>query len=166
MLQSNQAAFDLITYSEAELKSGWISTKKDNEKKGIALAPVVQSAGDQLFSFFNFFIFGFILAYYNIGILIIFLAGNTLYVLWVLLFMRYRRVLDMRRFAQASGEQSNLIQLITGMQEIKLNNCEYRKRWQWGHIQVKLFKINETPNKNSEFHLFWLVLLAFFRSSL
>jgi len=55
--------------------------------------------------------------------------------------MRYRRVLDMRRFAQASGEQSNLIQLITGMQEIKLNNCEYRKRWQWEHIQVKLFKI-------------------------
>ncbi len=94
-----------------------------------------------LFSFLNFFIFGFILAYYNIGILIIFLAGNTLYVLWVLLFMRYRRVLDMRRFAQASGEQSNLIQLITGMQEIKLNNCEYRKRWQWEHIQVKLFKI-------------------------
>lgn len=55
--------------------------------------------------------------------------------------MRYRRELDHRRFAQSAGEQSNIIQLITGMQEIKLNNCEKQKRWQWERIQVKLFKI-------------------------
>ena len=56
--------------------------------------------------------------------------------------MKYRRELDIRRFAQAAGEQSNLIQLITAMQEIKLNNCEKQKRWQWERIQVKLFKIS------------------------
>ena len=56
--------------------------------------------------------------------------------------MKYRRELDIRRFAQAAGEQSSLIQLITGMQEIKLNNCEKQKRWQWERIQVKLFKIS------------------------
>ena len=49
--------------------------------------------------------------------------------------------MDHRRFAQSAGEQSNIIQLITGMQEIKLNNCEKQKRWQWERIQVKLFKI-------------------------
>ena len=85
-----------------------------------------------LFSFVNFFIFGWILACYNPVILGIFLAGNTLYVCWVLVFMKYRRELDIRRFAQAAGEQSSLIQLVTGMQEIKLNNCEKQKRWQWG----------------------------------
>lgn len=95
-----------------------------------------------LFSFANFFIFAFILAYYNLVILVIFLAGNALYVCWILAFMKYRRELDIRRFAQAAGEQSNLIQLITGMQEIKLNNCEKQKRWQWERIQVKLFKIS------------------------
>lgn len=95
-----------------------------------------------LFSFVNFFIFGFILAYYNLGILTIFLTGNALYVCWILLFMKYRRELDIRRFAQAAGEQSSLIQLITAMQEIKLNNCEKQKRWQWERIQVKLFKIS------------------------
>lgn len=95
-----------------------------------------------LFSFVNFFIFGFILAYYNLSILGIFLIGNTLYIGWILLFMKYRRELDIRRFAQAAGEQSSLIQLVTGMQEIKLNNCEKQKRWQWERIQVKLFKIN------------------------
>lgn len=56
--------------------------------------------------------------------------------------MRYRRELDIRRFAQAAGEQSNLVQLITGMQEIKLNNCETEKRWQWERIQIKLFRIS------------------------
>lgn len=95
-----------------------------------------------LFSFINFFIFSFVLAYYNLGILAIFLVGNALYIAWILAFMKYRRELDIRRFAQAAGEQSNLIQLVTAMQEIKLNNCEKQKRWQWERIQVKLFKIS------------------------
>jgi ATP-binding cassette subfamily B protein len=56
--------------------------------------------------------------------------------------MKYRRELDIKRFAQAAGEQSNLFQLITGIQEIKLNNCETEKRWGWERIQVKLFKIS------------------------
>lgn len=94
-----------------------------------------------LFSFVNFFVFAFVLAYYNLVILGIFLVGNVLYVVWILLFMKYRRELDYKRFAQSAGEQSNIIQLITGMQEIKLNNCEKQKRWQWERIQVKLFKI-------------------------
>ena len=95
-----------------------------------------------LFSFVNFFIFAFVLAYYNLGILAIFLVGNSLYICWILVFMKYRRELDVRRFAQAAGEQSSLIQLVTAMQEIKLNNCEKQKRWQWERIQVKLFKIS------------------------
>lgn len=95
-----------------------------------------------LFSFINFFIFSFVLAYYDLGILAIFLVGNALYVGWILAFMKYRRELDIRRFAQAAGEQSSLIQLVTAMQEIKLNNCEKQKRWQWERIQVKLFKIS------------------------
>lgn len=100
------------------------------------------SSVSTLFSFVNFIVFGIILAYYNLTILGIFLLGNVLYVAWVLSFLRFRRELDIKRFAQAAGEQSNLFQLITGMQEIKLNNCETEKRWQWERIQVKLFKIS------------------------
>lgn len=95
-----------------------------------------------LFSFVNFIIFAVILAYYNLVILGIFVLGNTLYILWILLFLRYRRKLDMARFSQASAEQSNLVQIVTGMQEIKLNNCEKQQRWKWERIQVKLFKIS------------------------
>ncbi|MDE6215812.1 peptidase domain-containing ABC transporter [Bacteroides sp.] len=95
-----------------------------------------------LFSFVSFFIFAVVLAYYNPVLLGIFLLGNSLYIAWILFFMKYRRELDIRRFAQAAGEQSNLVQMVTAMQEIKLNNCETQKRWQWERIQVKLFKIS------------------------
>ncbi|MDR1458646.1 MAG: peptidase domain-containing ABC transporter [Bacteroidales bacterium] len=95
-----------------------------------------------LFSFANFFIFAFILAYYNLTILLVFLVGNTLYVAWILSFMRYRKKLDHKRFAQSAANQSNTIQLITGMQEIKMNNSEKQQRWKWERIQIKLFKIS------------------------
>jgi ATP-binding cassette subfamily B protein len=95
-----------------------------------------------LFSMVNLIVFGVVLAYYNLKILAIFLFGNILYVLWIVLFLRKRRELDFKRFALASDNQSNLIQLITGMQEIKLNNCEKQKRWKWERIQAKLFKVS------------------------
>lgn len=95
-----------------------------------------------LFSFFNFISFAAILGYYNLAILSIFILGNALYVMWILSFMRYRRKLDQTRFIQSSANQSNLVQMITGMQEIKLNNSEKKERWKWEAIQVKLFKIN------------------------
>jgi len=95
-----------------------------------------------LFSFANFIVFAFILAYFNPLILGIFLVGNTLYVLWVLSFMKYRRELDYKRFTQSSADQSNMVELITGMQEIKLCNSEKQKRWKWERIQVKRFKIS------------------------
>lgn len=95
-----------------------------------------------LFSFVTLIIFGIVLLIYNVYIFIIFLVGSTLYMLWVYMFMKKRRELDNRRFAQLSDNQSNVIQLITGMQEIKLNNCEKQKRWEWENIQARLFKVN------------------------
>lgn len=95
-----------------------------------------------VFSFINFFIFAIVLAFYKWSILALFLVGNGLYVAYVLMFMKQRRALDHKRFAQASEEQGNLIQLITGMPDIKLANCEQQKRWQWEQIQVRLFHIS------------------------
>jgi ATP-binding cassette subfamily B protein len=95
-----------------------------------------------LFSVVTLVIFSVVLAVYSIKILLIFLIGSGLYILWVLLFMKKRREVDYKRFAQMADNQSNLIQLITGMQEIKLNNCERQKRWDWEKIQAKLFKVN------------------------
>ena len=99
------------------------------------------SSMNTIFSAFNFVVFAGILGYYNWKILAIFLFGNTLYVIWIFAFMKSRREIDIKRFNQSATEQSKLIQMIQGMQEIKLNNCEKQKRWEWERIQVKLFKI-------------------------
>ncbi len=90
----------------------------------------------------NMVVFGIVLFIYNLQIFTIFFVGSILYVLWIYLFMKKRRELDFKRFAQLSENQSNLIQLITGMQEIKLNNCEKQKRWSWEKIQARLFRVN------------------------
>lgn len=95
-----------------------------------------------LFSFVNLIIFGAVLAFYSVQIFAIFLLGSLMYIGWILLFMRKRRELDFKRFQQSADNQSNLYQLITGMQEIKLNNCEKQKRWEWERIQAKLFKVS------------------------
>lgn len=95
-----------------------------------------------VFSGLNFIVFACILAYYSLAVLCLFIVANTFYVIWISIFMRYRRELDIRRFNQSAGEQSSLIQIIQGMAEIKLNNCEKQKRWEWERIQARLFKIS------------------------
>ncbi len=94
------------------------------------------------FGIFTFIIYSFVLAYYDWTILFIFYFGSALYVLWIILFLKKRKELDYKHFNVASANQSNVYQLITGMQEIKLNNCEKQKRWEWERIQAKLFKVN------------------------
>ena len=103
---------------------------------------LTSSTLNTLFSFVTLIVFACVLAFYSLKLLVVFLIGSVLYVLWVLVFLKYRRELDYKRFSQASAEQSNLIQMITGMQEIKLNNCERQKRWEWENIQAKLFKVS------------------------
>ncbi len=95
-----------------------------------------------LFSAFNIVIFGSILAYYNLSIFAIFFIGSVLYIGWTLIFLKKREELDYRRFDEAADNQSSIFQLITGMQEIKLNGSERRRRWEWEAIQVRLFKIS------------------------
>lgn len=89
-----------------------------------------------------FIIYGFILGGYNITILLVFFVGTSLYIGWVLLFLKWRKMLDYMRFQEAANNQSSIMQLVSGMQDIKLNNCERQKRWEWEHIQAKIFKIS------------------------
>lgn len=92
-----------------------------------------------LFSFVTLFVFAAVLAYYHMLIFVIFLISSILYIGWVLLFLKKRAELDHRRFGISSGDQSTVVQLIQGMQEIKLNSSEKQKRWEWERLQAKLF---------------------------
>jgi len=95
-----------------------------------------------LFSMINLVIFSVVLALYSLKILAVFIIGSVVYFIWVWLFLKKRRELDFKRFAQMADNQSTLFQLITGMQEIKLNNCERQKRWKWERIQARLFRVS------------------------
>lgn len=95
-----------------------------------------------LFSMFNILIFGIVLALYSGTIFLIFIIGSLVYIIYVWLFLKKRAELDHKRFAQQSANQSSVVQLVTGMQEIKLCACEQQKRWEWERIQAKLFRLN------------------------
>ena len=95
-----------------------------------------------LFSFFTFLVFGVVLAVYNLDIFLVFLFGTSLYAGWIILFLKKRRQLDYKYFEQAGRNRNVTYQLIGGMQEIKLQGCEQRKRWEWEDVQADLFKVN------------------------
>ena len=90
----------------------------------------------------TFIVYSAVMGGYDLKILGIFILGSAIYVGWVLLFLRRRRKLDYMRFQEASANQSSIVQLITGMQDIKLNGCEKQKRWEWERIQARLFNVS------------------------
>jgi ATP-binding cassette subfamily B protein len=101
----------------------------------------------------NLLVFAIIMAIYSVKILLVFLAGALLYFLWIILFMRKRRMLDHSYFTRQAENQSKLIQIIHGIREIKLNNAEYQKQWEWKDIQAGLFRVNMRSlslNQNQE----------------
>jgi ATP-binding cassette subfamily B protein len=95
-----------------------------------------------LFSVVSLGVFGLVLLFYNVWIFAIFFVAALLYFGWVGVFLQQRRALDYRRFEQMADNQNALIQLVNGMQEIKLHNAERQKRWAWERIQAKLFRVN------------------------
>ncbi|WP_443937987.1 peptidase domain-containing ABC transporter [Pedobacter sp. MW01-1-1] len=95
-----------------------------------------------IFSLFNLVLFAFVLAYYNLNVFLIYVVSSILYSTLVIFFLKKRRELDFKRFDASSENQSTVVQLISGMQEIKLNNCEQQKRWEWERVQASLFKFS------------------------
>ncbi|NMH89889.1 peptidase domain-containing ABC transporter [Flavivirga algicola] len=103
---------------------------------------LTSSSLNVLFSVVNLIVFSFVLAFYNLQIFGIFSLGSILYFLWILIFLKKRADLDYKLFSEVSQEQSKVIELINGMQEIKLHNAEKQKRWSWEYIQARLFKVS------------------------
>ncbi|MEH0007314.1 MAG: peptidase domain-containing ABC transporter [Flavobacteriales bacterium] len=95
-----------------------------------------------LFSMVNLLVFSVVLVYYSPIIFGVFAVGSLLYFAWIAIFLKRRKDLDYKRFSQVSQEQSKVIELITGMQEIKLHNAQKQKRWGWEFLQARLFKVS------------------------
>lgn len=102
---------------------------------------LTQSSLSVLLSAFNLVIFSVVLLLYSLEVFLIFLGGALLYVGWILLFLKKRAEIDYRAFQEMSNNQNSLIEIIQGMQEIKLQNSYQKRRWDWTRIQARLFKV-------------------------
>ena len=94
-----------------------------------------------VFSFFTFIVFGIVLLFYNRLIFAIFMLGSLFYGGWLALFLRRRKVLDYELFEQQAVNNNKTYEFITSMQEIKLQDCEQRRRWEWEDVQADLFRV-------------------------
>ena len=94
------------------------------------------------FALINLVVFSVVLLLYNSLIFAVFTVASLLYVGWIVLFLRKRKEVDYQAFQQLSENQSSLIELIQGMQEIKLQGSDKKRRWQWANIQARLFRVN------------------------
>ena len=93
------------------------------------------------FSMISFVVFGCVLLVYNRLIFVIFLLGSIVYGGWMTLFLRRRKVIDYELFEQQAINNNKTYQFLTSMQEIKLQDCEQRRRWEWEDVQANLFKV-------------------------
>ena len=93
------------------------------------------------FSLLSFVVFGCVLLYYNITIFCILLIASLLYGSWMVFFLRHRQLLDSELFGKQADNNNKTYQFITTMQEIKLQDCEQRRRWEWEDVQAELFNV-------------------------
>ncbi|WP_240163846.1 peptidase domain-containing ABC transporter [Spirosoma taeanense] len=94
-----------------------------------------------VFSMFNMLVFGVVLALYNSAIFAVFAVSAVTYVAWTWAFMKSRKRINLRRFDRMSDNQGSLLEIVSGITEIKLQNIENQKRWKWEQVQARLFKI-------------------------
>lgn len=104
---------------------------------------ITSSSISTVFSIVNLLLFSIILCLYHYQLFLVYLFGSVIYLIWITFFLKKRRELDYKRFSQLSMEGSKVIELINGMQDIKLKNAEIQKRWGWQFLQIKLFKLKQ-----------------------
>lgn len=128
-----------MKYFDTKLFGDLIQRTEDNKRVEQFLT---SSSLNLIFSFFSFIIFGIILLLYNISVFIVFMAGSILYGCSISAFLKKRRKLDYELFKHSGNNRNVTYQLIQGMQEIKLQGVEQRKRWEWEDVQADLFDVN------------------------
>jgi ATP-binding cassette subfamily B protein len=93
-----------------------------------------------LLSLFNFVAFSVLLVFWNPAVFALFFVGTLLNLAWVYVFQMRQRDVDYRAFDQYAENQGRLIELVDGMQDIKLHNAEKNKRWAWERSHAALIR--------------------------
>lgn len=129
-----------ITFFENKLIGDILQRAQDHER---IRDFIMNNSLNFIFSILTFFIFGIILFIYNPFLCLIYLIGSTLFILWVMFFLQFRKKLDWEYFDIHTKNQSYWVETIGNIQDIKINNYEKQKRWKWEAIQIQLFKVNQ-----------------------
>lgn len=114
--------------------------QRTNDHKKLEYLLTVKSLS-VLFAFINLNLFGIVLFRYNPIVFYILFLGSTIGILWVLLFMKKRAAVDFRLFVLNGQQQSKVIELLGGIEEIKISNSSKQKRWEWEEIQDEIYKV-------------------------
>src|SRR5690606_38814764 len=85
-------------------------------------------------------VFGVVLLIYSLNIFLIYVVSAVLYISWIVVFLKKRREIDYKTFAERSDNQDALIEIIQGLPEIKLQGSERKRRNLWTQIQARLFQ--------------------------
>lgn len=117
------------------------------------------SALSTVFSMFNFVIYTVVLTLYSTQLFFVFSIGSMLYLLWIRFFLSIRRKINYQSFHASSSENNITLQLVQGMQELKLNNAEKVKRWEWENTQARIFKLNFRNLNYSQFQQAGAILI-------
>lgn len=128
-----------ISFFDSKTTGDFIQRISDHKRVESFLSNTVL---ELFYSLLSIIVLSIVLLLFSLKLFLVFFTGVVFYFIWSLFFMKKRRELDNKKFAQLSHNQNSLIQLVQGMQDIKLNNCEKQKRWEWESIQAKIFRIN------------------------
>lgn len=128
-----------ISYFDSKMSGDILQRIQDNKRIQHLLTG---SSLTVLFSLVNLVVFGVVLVFYDIRIFLYFFFGSAFYIGWVMFFLRKRAIMDYRSFDIQAKNHDKIMELVNGMQEIKLNNAERYKRWGWERMQARLFKLS------------------------
>lgn len=127
-----------MSFFDTKLMGDLLQRMNDHKRVEQFLTTEVLSV---LFSLLSFAIFGIVLFCYDWLIFVIFSMGSILYGLWIATFLQRRKLIDYELFEKQAINNNKTYQFITAMQEIKLQNCEQRRRWEWEDVQADLFEV-------------------------
>lgn len=119
-------------FFDSKLIGGFMQRIGDHNRIQSFLTNQVMSL---LFALVSFLVLGSVLVYYDIKIFVTFLIGSIVYGAWIALFLKERKIIDYKLFGLQAKNQDRTFQFITSIQEIKLQGCECRRRWEWRIIK-------------------------------
>lgn len=127
-----------MSFLDTKLMGDLLQRMNDHQRVNTFLTQKVLNVS---FAMLTFIVFSIVLLLYNKLIFTIFIVGSSLYGGWMALFLKSRKILDCELFEAQSENNNKTYEFITSIHEIKLQDCEQRRRWDWEDVQAELFKV-------------------------